>query len=137
VQKEKEDAMRKMRWYAGSGQYIATAWGTGHYGTQLEDGTVIEVHPDVYQQHFESYLRHRGIEPTTYHEIFTRAEHEWNAFCKVRAAFDEDREQWREHDHLQGVIVVASPASLFSSATEKWLKENRRDNNNDQGKETV
>jgi hypothetical protein len=129
AQKEKEDAMRKMRWYAGSGTYLATAWGKGHYGTQLEDGTVIEVHPDVYSQRFESYLQHRGIEPTTYHEIFTRAEHEWNAFCQVRAAFDEDLEQWREHDHLQGVIV-ASPAALFSSAAEKWLEEKRRDQNN-------
>ncbi len=95
--------MLKMVWYAGKGRY--TFDDTGHYFTRLEDGTEIEVHPDVYQQRFQDYLLRICVRHTTFAEIMRKAEQEWKAFCAVRDTFDENIEQWREETQTPGVSI--------------------------------
>jgi hypothetical protein len=116
--------MKKMAWCASRGKYISSQ-GQGHYYTRLEDGTVIEVHPDVYQQQFHAYLQHLGVKPTTFTEIIARAEQEWNTFCQVMNAFDEDVDQWRERASTQGVMVIPPtlPPSVENGERRKAREE--------------
>lgn len=58
---------QKMRWYAGRGRFFSSV--NGHHSVRLEDGTYIEVDPNVYNQRFNTYLAHIGVRRTSWSEI--------------------------------------------------------------------
>ena len=95
--------MAQMKWYAGHGGFSYSL--NGHHFARLEDGTEIEVHPDIYDQQFHAYLDRIGVQRTTYHEIMRRAEQEWQAYCRTMDAFAEDIQQWLEYQG-RGVFVT-------------------------------
>lgn len=94
--------MAKMKWYAGRGKFCYSPM--GHHFVRLEDGTEIDVHPDVYEARFRTYLERIGVRRTSWHEIAQQAEQEWQAYCLVMDAFAEDVEQWREYQG-RGVVI--------------------------------
>jgi hypothetical protein len=94
--------MGKMVFSASNGKHVPS--GGGHYFARGEQGQLIEVLPEVYQQQFEAYLKRLGVKPTTYNEILNKAEQEWHAFAQLRDTFAEDLEQWQTY-HGKGVYV--------------------------------
>jgi hypothetical protein len=99
--------MGKMVFSTSNGKHVPS--GDGHYFARGEQGQLIEVLPDVYQQQFEAYLSRLGVKPTTYHEIMKRAEQEWQAFAQLMDAFAEDVEQWQTYQEKGVYVEEASP----------------------------
>jgi hypothetical protein len=71
---------------------------------RLEDGTYIEVDPNVYNQRFNAYLAHIGVKRTSWSEIMQQAEKQWQDYCRVMDAFAENYQQWLD-DQGSGVFV--------------------------------
>lgn len=97
---------QKMQWHAGQGRFFFSS--KGCYHVNLEDGTHIEVHPDVYDQRFDAYLEHLGVKRTTYYEIMRRAEQEWQEYARLRERFAENAQQWLD---AQGSGVFVEPGN--------------------------
>ncbi len=53
----------KMRWYTGRGRHFAS--NDGCYVARLDNGTLIEIHPERYDEQFQRYLAHLGVKPTS------------------------------------------------------------------------
>ncbi len=87
--------MSKMSWYAGNSTHFYSPM--GHHYARLEDGTEIEVRPDVYDKQFNAYLEHIGVQRTTWSEIMHKAEYEWKEYCRVMDAFAENYQQWLDY----------------------------------------
>ncbi len=107
---------RNMRWYAGRGGHFYDWY--GRWSGRMEDGTEIEVMPSVYAEQFTACLERigmrrtswfeimskadnewqecccSGIKRTTWSEIMRKADNEWEAYCRVMDAFAADHQQW-------------------------------------------
>jgi len=94
----------KMQWHAGQGQFFFSP--KGCYCVDLEDGTHIEVHPDVYDQRFNEYLARLGVKRTTWNEIMRRAEDEWQEYARLMERFAENPRQWLD---VQGNGIFVEP----------------------------
>ena len=101
--------MTKMKWSAGRGGFGSSPM--GHHFERLEDGSLIEVHPDRYEQQFEAYLERIGVARTSYSQIMQKAEQEWQAYRQVVDAFAEDTQQWLEYQG-RGVFIKRPPAPM-------------------------
>jgi hypothetical protein len=88
--------MQKMNWRAGR----AACWYSpdGYWRGRMDDGTVIEVHPKIYEKQLNAYLERVGVRRTNWMEILERANQEWAAFQSVLDAFAADLEQWLAYD---------------------------------------
>ena len=96
--------LQKMQWRAGSGKFIYSL--NGHYFMRLENGTHIEVHPDVYDQRFNEYLERLGVKRTSRYEIMQRAEQEWQEYVCLMERFAENSQQWLD---VQGSGISVEP----------------------------
>ncbi len=92
----------KVRWHHGSGRFFYSPQGC--YTLSLENGTSVEIHPEVYRQRFNAYLEQLGVQPTSRYEIMQRAEREWQNYCRLIDSFAENTQQW-VHDPEHGVFV--------------------------------
>lgn len=97
---------QKMQWHAGKGRFFSSP--KGCHLVDLEDGTHIEVHPDVYDQRFNEYLERIGAKRTTWYEIMCRAEQEWQEYCRLMERFAENSQQWLD---VQGSGVFVEPGN--------------------------
>jgi hypothetical protein len=93
---------QKMRWHAGRGKFLYSLH--GHYSVRLEDGTSIEVDPDVYNQRFNAYLERIGVKRTSWSAIMQQAEKQWQDYCDVMDTFAENYHLWLD-DQQCGVFV--------------------------------
>jgi hypothetical protein len=108
-EKEKEmEGRQGIQWHVGSGKYFSSQ--KGCYFVRFEDGTSIEVHPDVYEQRFHAYLDHLGVQPTTWSEIMRRAEQEWQDYCHLRDTFAKNSQQWLDESE-SGVFIETRKGS--------------------------
>lgn len=104
---------QKMRWYAGRGQFFSSQ--RGRYSLRLENGTSIEIDPDIYDQRFDAYLARLGVKRTSWSEIIGKAEREWQAYYQLMGAFAENTQQWFT-DRDPGVFIDPPPGQELSSA---------------------
>jgi hypothetical protein len=115
-----------LTWYPGGSTCCSGS--KGHYSVLLEDGTRIEVNPDVYARHLNTYLERQGIHPTSWNELMSWARAEWQQacsdgiggqtwaqirdqvearwqeYCQVLDAFAEDYQRWL-HAPSAGVFI--------------------------------
>jgi hypothetical protein len=94
-----------MQWHVGRGKLVGGLH--GYHSIQLEDGTYIEVHSDVYERHFQAYLEQLGVQRTSWHEIMRRAEQEWQDYCTLMETFAQNTQQWLKEPE-SGVFIEVS-----------------------------
>jgi hypothetical protein len=104
---------QKMQWYAGRGKFFSSQ--NGHYSVRLEDGTYIEVDPDLYEQRWRAYLERLGRKRTSWSEIMRAAERRWQQYCQVMDRFAENTVQWFA-DRGAGVFIDLPPGQEFPAA---------------------
>ena len=105
-----------MQWNPGSGKFFTSS--EGYYFVWLEDGTYIEVHPDVYNQQFHGYLELLGVKRTTRHEIMQRAEQEWRDYSRLMEDFAENSQQWLKTPG-RGIFVEPSKGEQIPGEKEE------------------
>lgn len=81
-----------MQWHAGKGKHVLSP--NGYYFSQLEDGTSIEIHSNVYDRRFQAYLERLGVQQTSWQEIMYRAQQEWQNYCMLMDHFAQNTQQW-------------------------------------------
>lgn len=104
---------QKMRWHAGRGKFFSRP--NGRHSVRLEDGTYIEVDPDVYDQHFNAYLEQIGVKRTSWSEIMQQAERQWQQYCRVMDTFAENYQQWLDYQG-SGVFVEQPQREMIAEA---------------------
>ncbi len=103
----------KMQWRAGSGKFFYSL--NGCYFVRLEDGTYIEVRPEVYNERFNEYLERLGVKRTSWYEIMQRAEQEWQDYCSLIDNFAANSQQWLDK---QGYGVFVEPGKREQKRSE-------------------
>ena len=93
------------QWHVGKGKHVGGL--NGYHSIQLEDGTYIEVHPDVYERRFQAYLERLGVQQTSWQAIMRRAEQEWQNYCMLMDNFAQNTQQWL--DTPENGIFIESP----------------------------
>ena len=107
-----------MKWYVGRGGFGYSP--NGHHFVRLEDGTEIEVHPDIYDQQFQVYLERIGVARTSYHEIMQKAEQEWQVYRQVMDAFAKDIQQWLEYQG-RGVYITRPTHHYLQDGNKRYV----------------
>lgn len=107
----------KMKWYAGRSRHFYDWYGC--WLGRMEDGTTIEVMPSVYAKQFTAYLERIGMRRTSWFEIMSKADDEWQKCCRSstkRTTWSEimrkANNEWEEYCSLM---------DEFAANHQQWL----------------